>query len=89
MKKKYLLLSGFAISAAGITSYMLRKGSNRTMAKMMANELIEKIKPFMTNENNHNLPVEKAGHPDPYDYEDTKMVEEGSMYPVNYYNKKQ
>ncbi|WHY74155.1 hypothetical protein [Fictibacillus enclensis] len=89
MKKKYLLLSGFAISAAGVTSYLLRKGSNRTMAKMMANEVIEKIIPFMKKDDVKNLPVKKAGHPDPYDYEDTKMVEEGSVYPVNYYNKKQ
>lgn len=30
--------------------------------------------------------IEKAGHPDPYDHEDTKMVDEGAMYGVNYYN---
>lgn len=30
--------------------------------------------------------IEKAGHPDPYDHEDSKMVDEGAMYSVNYYN---
>ncbi|MFF2588554.1 hypothetical protein ACFVSS_11765 [Peribacillus butanolivorans] len=30
--------------------------------------------------------IEKAGHPDPYDHEDNKMVDEGAMYSVNYYN---
>ncbi|CAH0147099.1 hypothetical protein SRABI96_00614 [Peribacillus sp. Bi96] len=30
--------------------------------------------------------IEKAGHPDPYDHEDNKMVDEGAMYGVHYYN---
>ncbi|MED2973594.1 hypothetical protein P4361_15290 [Fictibacillus sp. B-59209] len=89
MKKKYLLLSGFALSAAGVTSYLLRKGSNRTMAKMMVNDMKDKILPFMKKEEkDQKLPVNKAGHPDPYDIDDNEMVSEGSMYPVNYYNKK-
>ncbi len=32
--------------------------------------------------------LKKAGRPDPYDFEDVKMVEEGAQYSVNYYNKK-
>lgn len=34
-------------------------------------------------------PIEKAGHPDPHDVDDNKMVSEGAMYSVNYYNEKE
>ncbi|MDN4073726.1 hypothetical protein [Fictibacillus terranigra] len=89
MKKKYLLLSGFALSAAGVTSYLLRKGSNRVMAKMMVNEMKDKVLPFLTKDDKQGkLPVNKAGHPDPFDIRDNEMVSEGSMYPVDYYNEK-
>ncbi|CAH0346035.1 hypothetical protein [Bacillus sp. CECT 9360] len=30
----------------------------------------------------------KAGHPDPYDIEDSRMVDEGGIYCVHYYNQK-
>ncbi|RFU68392.1 hypothetical protein [Bacillus sp. V59.32b] len=30
----------------------------------------------------------KASHPDPYDIEDSRMVDEGGIYYVHYYNKK-
>ncbi|SFC79187.1 hypothetical protein SAMN05443252_106194 [Bacillus sp. OV322] len=32
--------------------------------------------------------LQKSGHPDPYDTGDNKMVDEGAMYSVNYYNEK-
>ncbi|MBS4206496.1 hypothetical protein [Bacillus sp. FJAT-50079] len=35
----------------------------------------------------HEQMMEKAGNPDPYDVEDSKMVDEGAMYSVDYYNK--
>ncbi|WP_108671532.1 hypothetical protein [Peribacillus acanthi] len=31
--------------------------------------------------------IQKGGHPDPHDIEDNKMVDEGAMYSVHYYNK--
>jgi hypothetical protein len=33
--------------------------------------------------------INKAGNPDPHDIDDNKMVSEGAMYAVNYYNEKQ
>lgn len=33
--------------------------------------------------------IEKAGNPDPYDIPDNKMVDEGAMYSVHFYNKKE
>ncbi|MFK4998596.1 hypothetical protein ACI2OX_18645 [Bacillus sp. N9] len=38
-------------------------------------------------QSNHDKMIEKAGNPDPYDIEDSKMVDEGAMYSVDYYNK--
>ena len=35
---------------------------------------------------NDTVPTEKLGHPDPHNIEDNKMVDEGAMYSVNYYN---
>ncbi|MFD0049600.1 hypothetical protein ACFVHQ_09765 [Actinomycetes bacterium NPDC127524] len=32
--------------------------------------------------------LQKSGHPDPYDTDDNKMVDEGALYSVNYYNEK-
>jgi len=33
--------------------------------------------------------LEKAGHPDPYDIGDNRMVEEGALFSVKYYNQKE
>lgn len=33
--------------------------------------------------------LKKAGHPDPHDLEDSKMVGEGAQYSVEYYNKEE
>lgn len=89
MKRKYLLISGIALSTAEITTYLLKQSSNRVMAKMMMKDFKEKVIPIMKKDQNSPLPVEKAGHPDPLDIEDNEMVSEGSIYPVNYYNEKQ
>lgn len=36
---------------------------------------------------NNNLPIEKAGKPELDQFENSKMVSEGSQFGVNYYNK--
>lgn len=84
MKQK-LLLSGLAVSTVGITSYLLKDPSNRQKAR----EFIHSMKMKITKQPDmETFPVDKAGHPDPQDIEDNKMVSEGSMYPVQYYDEK-
>ncbi|AMA50929.1 MULTISPECIES: hypothetical protein [Bacillus] len=84
MKQK-LLLSGLAVSTVGITSYLLKDPSNRQKAR----EFIHSMKMKMTKQPDMDtFPVDKAGHPHPEDIEDNKMVSEGSMYPVQYYDEK-
>jgi len=33
--------------------------------------------------------MQKAGHPDPHDIEDARMVGEGAQYSVDYYNREE
>lgn len=85
MKQK-LLLSGLAVSTVGITSYLLKDPSNRQKAR----EFIHSMKMKITKQPDmETFPVDKAGHPHPHDIEDNKMVSEGSMYPVQYYDEKE
>ena len=55
---------------------------NKDKLTNMATQIKEKIMPSKTDV----IPVQKAGNPDPMDVEDNKMVSEGAMYGVNYYN---
>ncbi|MBY8913385.1 hypothetical protein KY305_11620 [Bacillus sp. YC2] len=84
MKQK-LLISGLAVSTVGVTSYLLKDKSNRQKVK----NFIHSIKTsFSSKPNIDSFPVSKAGNPHPEDIEDNKMVSEGSMYPVQYYDNK-
>ncbi|MBT2637749.1 MULTISPECIES: hypothetical protein [unclassified Bacillus (in: firmicutes)] len=62
--------------------WMAMKPENKAKLTEMATQVKEKVMPSKTDV----LPVQKAGNPDPNDVEDNKMVSEGSMYGVNYYN---
>ncbi|WP_210364253.1 hypothetical protein [Bacillus sp. REN3] len=69
------------VGAAAV--WMAMKPENRTKISNMATQMKDKIMPSGKQEV---IPVQKAGNPDPLDVEDNKMVSEGSMYGVNYYN---
>jgi hypothetical protein len=91
MMKQKTLLSTVAVSTIGagvVTSYWLKDKSNRQKVK----GFYERMKSEITNMSNRkkleSFPVEKAGNPDSKDIEDNKMVSEGSMYPVQYYDEK-
>lgn len=86
MKQKNLI-SGLAV-VAGVTAYMLKDETNRQKLKSYLQNVKEKIPYFSEKHNVDSFPVEKAGHPSPQDIEDNKMVSEGSMYPVQYYDEK-
>lgn len=47
-----------------------------------------KIPYFSTKQNLNSFPIQKAGNPDPRDIEDNAMVSEGSMFAVQYHDKK-
>ncbi|KKI94148.1 hypothetical protein WQ54_01015 [Bacillus sp. SA1-12] len=60
---------------------------NRIKLENTFRDLKRKVKPSAIDKSN-SLPVEKGGHPDPQDIEDNKMVSEGAMYSVKFYNEK-
>ncbi|MDN4524391.1 hypothetical protein [Fictibacillus fluitans] len=75
------ILVGMGTSAAAV---WLSSKPNRIRTKLAFTNIKRKIRPEKSNV----LPVEKGGHPDPSDYEDSKMVSEGSAYGVHYFNEK-
>lgn len=57
-------------------------------SKQNRNKLQDSWKNWHRTRKYENLPIMKGGHPQPTDVEDSKMVEEGAMYSVQYYNEK-
>jgi hypothetical protein len=74
--------SAVMLGVGAAALWMAMKPENKTKLTNMAAQMKDKLMPTKT----HVIPVEKAGNPDPHDVEDNKMVSEGSMYGVNYYN---
>ncbi|MFE7083495.1 hypothetical protein [Priestia megaterium] len=84
------LISGLAIStvSVGITTYLLKDKSNVDKVKRFIRSVKKAIPYKSSTQKLNSFPIHKAGHPDPMDTEDNKMVSEGSMFPVQYYNEK-
>ncbi len=75
------------IGIAGV-SYLSSK-ENRDKVKHVYFKVKDKIVDIWCKHDPSNCDelIEKAGNPDPYDIEDNKMVDEGALYSVKYYNK--
>lgn len=82
----YLL---FGLGVVGASYFSLKE--NRSKAKSLIKLIKEKtIDGWYKDESSDCSDLlEKAGNPDPYDIEDTKMVGEGAMYSVDYYNREE
>jgi hypothetical protein len=73
------------VGVAGVS--FLSNKTNRVKVKGVWSNAKDKTLSFWNRKASELDPViEKAGHPDPYDHEDNKMVDEGAMYSVHYYN---
>ena len=80
MKKNFLLV---VTMVATLISFLL-------IAERSRNNLFEKLKDIKRSiqlNNNAHFPIEEAGDPHADNPENTKMVSEGSLYGVNYYNR--
>lgn len=89
IKKQKVILSGIALSTIGVTSLVLKDKSRRHKIEDAMKKVKRKMMTFMSKEVKlDNFPVKKAGHPDPHDIDDNKMVSEGAMYAVQYYDEK-
>src|SRR5690625_7715004 len=89
MKKRYMISTIGAIGAGALASYLLKDKESRAQVKEKIGHYIEGF--TGNNEKKHSL-LEDAGIPDQVDHQDlaqfenAKMVSEGSQYGVNYYN---
>ena len=80
--KRSLFIGGLASMA-----YLyFQKPENRDKAKMMLQNTMTKVSSFMDSRNVKQSQMTKAGFSDPNDPDDNRMVEEGSMTSVRYYN---
>lgn len=82
MKKKNMAFTAIGAAATAVAGLLIKE-KNREQVMEKANELKQKM---MKKEEEEFLPIDKAGKPDPNDTEDNKMVSEGAVYGVNYYN---
>ncbi|MEI4770739.1 hypothetical protein WAX74_14015 [Psychrobacillus sp. FJAT-51614] len=81
-KSNTLLLAGLA---AGAYAYFSKK-ENRDKAMVAFNNTKAKVNSFMEAQKHNQSDLTAAGHPDPHDTPDNKMVDEGAMTSVQYYN---
>ncbi|MBM7552901.1 hypothetical protein [Thalassobacillus pellis] len=81
MKKRWIYSAVGAIGA-GALAYVWRDETKRDQLKQKAKSLQEK----WTQSESGDFPVDAAGKPEVDNFENTKMVSEGSQFGVNYYN---
>lgn len=74
-----------ATLAAGAYAYFSKK-ENRDKAMVAVNNMKTKVDSFVTSQKLNRSDATKAGHSDPYDLQDNKMVSEGAQTSVHYYN---
>src|SRR5690625_3487630 len=89
MKKRYMISTIGAIGAGAIAGYLLKDKESRTQIKEKVEQCIASF--TGSHEKQHTL-LEDVGIPDQVDHQDlaqfenSKMVSEGSQFGVNYYN---
>lgn len=77
-------LKSYLLFGVGVTALWLALKPDNQYIELVS--LKNKLVPLKKKKR---LPIEKGGYPDPLDVEDNKMVSEGSMYSVNYFNETQ
>lgn len=81
-KKRAMLIGG----VAGFAFMYLSKMENRETAKVAMKNTKTKVSSYVDSRKHQPTQMTKAGYSDPYDPDDNRMVEEGSMTSVQYYN---
>lgn len=85
MKRALPIKSLMFIGVGTSVAMWLTSKPNRIKTENILREWKRKINLSLFDKSK-NLPIEKGGNPHPADVEDNKMVSEGAMYSVNYYN---
>lgn len=78
----YLLLG---VGVAGVSYLSVRNNRQKVV------QAFQKVKEMWGKQQSKpEIPLlKKAGHPDPHDIPDNRMVDEGALFSVNYYNHKE
>ncbi|WP_202409641.1 MULTISPECIES: hypothetical protein [Halobacillus] len=79
VRKRWMVTAAGAL-AGGVAAYFLKDGDNRQKVKDKAGSLQNRWK------KGDDMPIEEAGKPETADLENSKMVNEGSQFGVQYYN---
>lgn len=88
MKKRYLLSAAGALGA-GVAGYLLKDEKNRMKMKDITSKFRNKNKGTEENSTFENAGVpDQAEDKDLSQFENSKMVSEGSQFGVQYYNEK-
>ncbi|HET7580027.1 MAG TPA: hypothetical protein VFK33_12170 [Bacillales bacterium] len=74
-KKKLAFYSMAGVAAAGLGTYLMKEKPLRI-----------KLTNRSENHDENVFPIEKAGHPEPDQIQDNKMVSEGAQFGVQYYD---
>ncbi|RSL31193.1 hypothetical protein D7Z54_22045 [Salibacterium salarium] len=86
MKKRNFLLPSLVAGAVGTATFLLRDEEKREQLKNVSKRSFSKWTGFTKEKEDEEL-NEKVGHPEPYDFEDNKMVSEGAMHSVHHFDK--
>jgi hypothetical protein len=78
---KKLVVSMLALCAASTAIFTKKEARTKIFSRL------KQIKNKSTGTNEHYLPIDKAGQPEPTNEENNRMVAEGSTFGVEYYNK--
>ena len=84
LKKRAMVLGGIATAAF----MYLYKQENRETAKVTLKNTKTKLSSLLETKKNPPTQMTKAGYSDPGDPDDNRMVEEGAMTSVMYYNER-
>lgn len=78
-----LLLAGLA---AGAYAYF-SKPENREKALVAFNNTKTKVNSYLESQKLNNTELTKVGHSEPHDIDDNKMLDEGAITSVQYFNR--
>ena len=87
MKRVLSTSSLLAVGVGASAVLWLRNKPNRVKMETFLRDWKRKILPTVY-QKSEQLPIDKGGHPHPHDIADNKMVDEGAMYSVQFYNEK-
>ncbi|KMK74752.1 hypothetical protein [Alkalihalobacillus pseudalcaliphilus] len=82
--KKTICATLIASASAATTVYLLND-KRRNELKTKSKDIYQKVCSLVGKEKKNSRQL-RMGHPDPYDIEDQKMVDEGALYSVKHYN---